>query len=109
MALRMLSSDDSGYADLIRNGKANVLNVQEATRISEVIRWYARNTDLPITKHFVVAIKKMIDSGNYNHEEMVRKINMQPRSIVRCIDSSQYLQMFEEVYNYKSQNKVRFL
>ncbi len=42
----------------------------------------------------------------YNHSEMLHKMKLQPTAMVDCANVSQYLDIMEQIYNYRRSKKV---
>jgi hypothetical protein len=53
---------------------------------------------------FVKTIISLLRNKNFNNDEMIHKIQMNP--LQHCISISQYKDLMEEIYNYKRRNKV---
>jgi hypothetical protein len=55
---------------------------------------------------FVRAFAIIIKSKAFNFNEFMHKLRMQPTALVDCVNTVQYTQVIEDIYNYKSRNKV---
>lgn len=55
---------------------------------------------------FVSSMMGIFANKNYNHHEMIKKLEQQPTSIVDCINISQYKSLIEDIYNYKRREKI---
>lgn len=55
---------------------------------------------------FIRAIIGMFKHENYNHSQMMSKLRIQPTALQDCSNVGQYKLLIEEIYNYKSRNKV---
>ena len=89
-----------------RNGKFKFGNVLDAYDTAQKIlmfkpyyKGFNRNT-------FVGAVMKLIRNQNYNHAQMIHKLSLNPSILVDCANTSQYVLLLEDVYNYKSRNKT---
>lgn len=105
--LRMLSIDgaNSGY----KEGRVDVSNYQNANKIAEIVKNFRNHCDFAFDRGFVMAIAKIYETGLYDHEVMKKRLETQSRSLVKCISIKQYVEMLEEIYNYRSSaNRVRF-
>ena len=49
---------------------------------------------------------RLIKNENYNHSQMIHKLSLNPSVLVDCANTSQYVLLLEDVYNYKSRNKT---
>jgi len=58
------------------------------------------------SRSFVLAISKLLERDNFNFDEFVHKVKIQPSSLVKCTNVMSYRQLIEEIYNYKRREKV---
>jgi hypothetical protein len=56
---------------------------------------------------FIRALRVLSQNPKYDHANMLRKLGYLSRRLVRCGTTSEYLAMLEEIYNYKTQHRVR--
>lgn len=89
-----------------RSGKFKFNNILDAYDTAQKIlmfkpyyNGYNRNT-------FVGAVMKLIKNENYNHAQMIHKLSLNPSILVDCANTSQYVLLLEDIYNYKSRNKT---
>ena len=62
---------------------------------------YARNT-------FVNAMLYLLSKDNFNYNVFLAKLKYQSTKLVDCTNTKQYISVIEEIYNFKSREKVRF-
>ena len=55
---------------------------------------------------FISAVLQLFDHPNYDHSNMIRKIKLDPSALVPCVTAPQYKIVLEDIFNYKSRNKV---
>lgn len=55
---------------------------------------------------FVSAMIAMFKHENYNHSQMIQKVANNPTTLVHCSNVTQYKILFEEIYNFRSRDKV---
>ena len=55
---------------------------------------------------FVSAVLQLFAHPNYDHSHMIRKIKLDPSALVPCMTAPQYKMVLEDIFNYKSRNKV---
>jgi len=55
---------------------------------------------------FVAAMIGMFKHEKYNHSQMIGKLKNNPNSLVHCSNVTQYKIMIEEIYNFRSREKV---
>lgn len=104
-ALRLLGE---GNNRTFKEGIIRLVEVKRAELIASTLQWYVERWPFASTVWFQRAITTIIISGEYDHERMVEKIEQQPRSMVQCVSAKQYIEMLEEIYNWRMQNRARF-
>jgi len=57
-------------------------------------------------KVFVVAMMGIFRIEEYNHDQLISKLENQPSALQHCSNVTQYKLMIEEIYNYRSRNKI---
>lgn len=55
---------------------------------------------------FVRTIIALFKNKNFHHDEMIRKLQIQPKTLVHCITGEQYKLLLEDIYNYRNHNKI---
>lgn len=57
---------------------------------------------------FVKAMVTLFQKNVYDHDLMLKKIQLQPNSLKKCVKAKDYQILLEEIYNYRNQKKVSF-
>ena len=107
-ALMLLSPEGKRDMSSLKLGQVDVLNITEATEIAECLKTFRRIIDWAYERNFVLAIYRIMRTGKYDHSVMQKKLESQSRSLVKCINTVQYIELLEEIYNRGSHNKVSF-
>jgi len=55
---------------------------------------------------FVSVMISFFKNSNFDYSEFMHKIRLQPKALVDCVNVQQQRLLIEEIYNYKSRNKV---
>jgi hypothetical protein len=55
---------------------------------------------------FVGTMIGMINNKNFDFNEFMHKVRLQPTALVDCANREQYKTLIEDIYNYKSRNKI---
>jgi hypothetical protein len=107
--LMLLSKNGSRKLNEVKEGIWEIENEEFALQVLEIAMSFSSNYLFFKDRSLVNAIAIAVRSGNYDHARFLEKLELQPRSFVKCVDTQQYLEMLEEIYNYhSSKNKVRF-
>ena len=63
-------------------------------------------TDLYNDTYFIYAMLKMFKNPEFELTTFMQKLSFQNGALVKCRDVRTYITLIEEIYNYKSRNKV---
>ena len=55
---------------------------------------------------FVTTMIGLFKNENFDYSEFMHKIRLQPKALVECVNIPQQRLLIEEIYNYKSRNKI---
>lgn len=106
----LLSSSGSGRPAEIREGKIDVSNYNNAIEILPKIDALKDDFKFVTSGKFIRAFRKLIETGLYDHDHFLKKLEMNKRAFVQCATTKQYLEMIEEFYNKNlhEQHKIYF-
>jgi hypothetical protein len=105
--LKLIAMD--GYNREWKDGYVDVSHKEEAERILQYAAWFGNYLKFAMQGKFLMALQILVRSGQYDHDKMIMRVEEQPRSLVACITITQYVEMLEEIYNYRSsKNRVKF-
>ena len=108
--IRLLSGHESGGTKSVAEGYCSVANEPAAIEILAILNDYSNYCSFWNSSKFIRAIQMVHSTGLYKHSLMKDKLEFQRRSLVPCITTKQYVEMIEEIYNYRnSTNRVRFI
>ena len=111
--LCLLSESSRGNLPGFRAGEFKVTRTEGAEQVATYLDSLAAqypHFKFAYSDTFVKAVDMLVRTGRYEHERMLRKIDQQPRSLVRCPSVTEYVKLFEELYNYNAApaQRVRF-
>lgn len=87
-------------------GNFKVKDYKRAVWIGEKIMTVKPYFEFATNRTFVYAMLHVLDHPNYDHAEFLAKLSFQQTRLVRCASKDQYVQLIEEIYNYKRRDKV---
>lgn len=92
-----------------KEGYVDIMRKDEAEQILGYAKWFSNYLKFAMQGKFLIALQILVRSGQYDHDKMMMRVEEQPRSLVACITITQYVEMLEEIYNYRSsKNRVKF-
>jgi hypothetical protein len=83
----------------IKDYKKAVDMAERITMTSEFYNGYKRRS-------FVFALMALFNNDVFEFTQFIQKLKIQPTALVDCTTASAYLLLIEDIYNYKSRNKV---
>ena len=111
--LVLLSESSRGNLPGFRAGEFKVTRLagaeQVATYLAELAQRYP-SFKFCYTDTFIKALDTVVRTGKWEQERGMKKIDQQPRSLVRCPSVTEYVKLLEELYNYNAAPafRVRF-
>lgn len=106
-ALTLLSESGARDTKAIREGFVDTSNIDQANKIAEFIKWLLDIYPCATLSNTIQALRDIFSLEGFDVDIFKSKILGQPRSLVKCINRKQYLDMFLEIYNYKqSKNRI---
>lgn len=55
---------------------------------------------------FIYALMTLFKNPNFEFTEFIQKLKIQPTALQNCTNVEQYIELIEEIYNYKRRDKV---
>lgn len=55
---------------------------------------------------FILTMMRLLQKETFDFNEFMHKLRLQPTAIVDCANTEQYRTLIEDIYNYRSRNKV---
>ena len=109
-SIAMLTGNISGRGfERFRTGSFKIKSYkkacEEADKIMQVEEYYEGYK----RRSFVFAMLHLINHPNYNHIQLLNKLKYQRTKLVHCSNKGQYLALIQDIYNFKSSDKVNLL
>lgn len=57
-------------------------------------------------RSFICCMIQLFKNTNFDFDTFLHKLSLQPTALVDCALTAQYLDLIEQIYNYKNRNKV---
>lgn len=105
-ALALLTNDSASHTKAVRLGTWKSVHKERADTIADWVNIIKQYYDSANRQGFVRALILLYNNENFQFSQLISKIALQPSALVNCVNSSQYLTLIEDIYNYRSRNKV---
>ena len=100
---------DSGASlQEFKEGKIKLNDVETAMDRAQKVRDFKPYFKRYNTGRFVRLIIRLLKTDKYDHERMVKKLELRPNDLDKCGNDNEYLNALEDVYNYYSKEKTSF-
>lgn len=99
--------DRHGLDRKFRNGEYRCNDVPYATKVAQALLDFSKFFLHYHDKSFINAVANLIGNRNYNHQIMMARLEYQSTKLVRCADMDSYIELLNEIYNYRSSQKNR--
>jgi len=105
-------SNSEGRRDIVqlKDGYLDVLAINHAKEVCDFCKElnHRFECEFVFDSRFPLALSKAINTENFRLENLIEKIEGNPRAFVQCHTKKQYLEMIEEIFNRNlSKNKIR--
>lgn len=98
--------ESKGRVKYFQEGKLKIPNILMSYENAEKIMMFKKYYDGYNRSTFVSAMIGIFKNENYNHAEMLNKLEHNPTSLQDCTNVTQYKLLIEEIYNFRRREKV---
>lgn len=88
------------------NGKFRIKDYNKALEIATKVSMIEPYYDGYKRKTFIRAMNKIFAKSNFDFTQLLQKLKIQPTALQDCTSVEQYILLIEEIYNYRSREKV---
>jgi len=92
--------------DIFYTGTFKIKNYNEACKTIEKILLIEPYYSGVKRRSFIYAMLQLFKNPNFEFTEFLQKLKCQPTALVDCVNTSQYVSLIEEIYNYRRREKV---
>jgi hypothetical protein len=101
------NSNHNDYkASNFNNGTWKIKNIDLAQDWANKIRLIKSFFNYYNNRSFVGTMMSLFQNKNFDFNEFMHKLRLQPTALKICATSDQYKSLIEDIYNYKSRNKI---
>jgi hypothetical protein len=107
VCMTLLSNNDSGSViKSFYNGEFKIKDYNKAIDKANKIKLIGKYYDGYKRQTFVRAISQMLDKPLFDFTHFIQKLQIQPLALQNCNDVHQYKLLIEEIYNYRTREKI---
>lgn len=103
--IMLLAGSDTYYNKMLDDfkvGKFEIKDLKKAEEMAELLIQMAPYYPGYKKRSFAVAFVKVASLPNFHMETFINKLIYQQRKMVDCTNSTQYIELLGEIYNYKT-------
>ena len=111
-SIALLQNQTSGSGknfERFRNGKFKVKNYKLACSNAEKIVKLSKYYEGYKRRSFVFAVMQLINNKEFKLNTLLKKLKYQSTKLVDCTNKEQYLFLLQDIYNFKSSNKINLM
>ena len=105
----IVSNCQVGKTKDFKEGKFEVADFQLVIDNAEKILEYKPYFKYYNNTWFVRTLISLFKNPNFDNDLMIKKLQIQPRALVRCATITQYKLLMQDIYNYRSRNKINLI
>ncbi len=104
-AISLLDVKERG--NIFAEGKAKVNDVKIAEKAFYMLKTLQSIVSFRCDRRIIVyAFRKLAENRNFDFQIFLKKLEYQSDRFKPCIDTKSQIELIEEIYNYRNQNKV---
>lgn len=88
------------------DGKWETADMELAEEYAQRLYIIGEYFKLATNASFVTCMIYLFNKSIFDFEVFIRKLKLQPLALKKCANGKQYTELIEEIYNYKSKNKI---
>jgi hypothetical protein len=105
--LYMLTGNTNGQlTKLFTDGFLVISSLKDANYKAELIHKIAPYYNGNKRRCFIYSILQLLKNKNFDFNEFLHKLSIQPTTLVDCVDTKQYVALIEDIYNFRRREKV---
>ena len=91
------------------SGNFKIKDLAKSYKYADMIMEYKRFFPKFNDNSFIVSLMFLFEHPDFKHKEMIKKLELQPSSLISCKNQKQYLSILQDIYNHhRKGDKVYF-
>lgn len=105
----LLSGDPKGNTQKFNTGEFKIVNIEKASDIAAKLNTVGGYYDGFKRRTFCYAFVRCLNNRKFSFDEFITKLSYQRSKLFDCARVDQYLEIIEEIYNYKRAAKDKIV
>jgi|TARA_R110000782_G_scaffold51494_1_gene110925 hypothetical protein len=89
-----------------KEGDFKIKDLKRGQDVGDLVEKASKYFEAARTKYFVSAITRCYDNPVFDGNDFIHKLSLNSSMINKCRNTKQYLEVIEEIYNYRRRDKV---
>lgn len=109
VSLTLLMGVEAGsgkVSDIFNSGGLRIKDLEQAKSKAQTLELIAPYSDVYCERSFINAFFSILDKKVFDLKKFLGKLEIQPNALKKCATTAQYIDLIEDIYNYRSQSKV---
>ena len=106
IASNIASGANTAHVKDFYKGEFLFKDFKKACSLADKIEILGQYYDGNKRRSFVLAMLQLFKNDNFEFTELLQKLKTQPTALVDCSNTTQYISLIEEIYNYRRKVKV---
>lgn len=102
----LMDAIDARKQRIFYSGDFKIKDIKVATDKAEKICMVSPYYDGYKRRSFVFAMMSLFENENFEFTHFIQKLKLQPTALMDCTNVGNYKLLIEDIYNYRSRNKV---
>ena len=109
ITMYLLTGNAKGKADVFNNGEFKIASIERASDIASKLNLIGAYYEGYKRRTFCYAFVRCLNNKKFVFEEFLNKLTYQRSKLYDCAKVDQYLEIIEEIYNYKRSVKDKIV
>jgi len=107
--IHMGTLNAKGTRETFIDGDVRMICYDQAVTILKILEQFKPHTKQPYSRRFCTAIERLLKSKLYDHQLMIKKLQLSGQQIDRLDSTKTIIAQMEEIVNFKAQKQIRLL
>lgn len=101
-----ISGNENNLLTKFKTGDFKINNLEKAIDVADKLIELKKYYDGYGRRAFVYALTFILKNKSFDFDEFINKLKQQPTSLKDCVNTTQYKELIENIYNYRRRDKI---